>query len=127
GPKPKNTKENLSKSSWRQEWLANLKLISVSLVDEFPSELSDSDRQIINEKMQLLKDIFANNLKSAISNNFRESDIIILKGEIEDYPMSSEIKIYYNELQNKPDAKKARFWSFMKTQRFVSNMGFDIQ
>ncbi|ONH73826.1 Regulatory protein SIR4 [Saccharomyces cerevisiae] len=77
--------------------------------------------------MQLLKDIFANNFKSAISNNFRESDIIILKGEIEDYPMSSEIKIYYNELQNKPDAKKARFWSFMKTQRFVSNMGFDIQ
>lgn len=125
--KPKNTKENLSKSSWRQEWLANLKLISVSLVDEFPSELSNSDRQIINEKMQLLKDIFANNFKSAISNNFRESDIIILKGEIEDYPMSSEIKIYYNELQNKPDAKKARFWSFMKTQRFVSNMGFDIQ
>lgn len=59
--------------------------------------------------MQLLKDIFANNLKSAISNNFRESDIIILKGEIEDYPMSSEIKIYYNELQNKPDAKKPDF------------------
>lgn len=124
--KLKNTKENLSKGSWRQEWLANLKLISVSLIDEFPSQPSNSERQKINEKMQLLKDIFAYKFNSAISNNFRESDIIILKGEIEDYPMSSEIKIYYDETQNKPGTKKARFWSFMKTQRFISNMGFDI-
>lgn len=124
--KLKSTKENLSKGSWRQEWLANLKLISVSLIDEFPSEPSSSDRQTINEKMQLLKDIFADKFNSAISNNFRESDIIILKGEIEDYPISSEIKTYYDETQNKPGTKKARFWSFMKTQRFISNMGFDI-
>ena len=121
-----NTKENLSKSSWRQEWLTNLKLISVSLIDEFPSNVSRSDRQTINDNMQILRDIFVNKFKSAISNNFRECDIIILKGEIEDYPGNSEVKILYNQMQGKTGPRRPRFWSLTKTQKFISNMGFEI-
>ncbi|CAI4058571.1 chromatin-silencing protein SIR4 SKDI_04G4410 [Saccharomyces kudriavzevii IFO 1802] len=124
--KCKNMKESLSKDSWKQEWLTNLKLVSVSLVDEFPSKPSSKERQRSNEKMQLLKDVFANKFGSNISNTFTESDIIILRGEVEDFPMDSKVRTFYNEMQNNTGMKRARFWSFTKTLRFVANMGFDI-
>lgn len=124
--KAKNTKENLSKEFWRQEWLANLRLISVSLVDEFPSKTSKSEKVTINEKMQRLKEIFAKKFGSKISKTLTESDIVILKGEIEDFPMDSGVRSFYNDTQNKPGTKKTRFWSYKKTLKFVVNMGFHI-
>ncbi|QID83555.1 hypothetical protein GRS66_006022 [Saccharomyces pastorianus] len=124
--KAKNNKENLSKDFWRQEWLANLKLISVSLVDEFPSKTPKSERQTINENMERLKEIFVRKFGSKISKVLTESDIVILKGEIEDFPIDSRVKSLYNDTQNKPGTKKTRFWSYKKTLRFVVNMGIHI-